>query len=95
MANCSHCNSEVGCACNLVGGLCTSCYAKRQSSPEQFTPLKKSSNRVIYTRPPNNQPPNTEFGEILATKGLSKEEKIKRINDILERKIKEANDTQL
>lgn len=85
MANCSQCGKDVGCGCNLVGGFCMTCYSKSLSDEGLVTQKqKKSSGRIIYYNSDNNQP-NTEFETILKTSGLSKEEKIKRINDILEK----------
>jgi hypothetical protein len=85
MANCSRCGKEVGCACNLISGSCHSCYNKNLDKDDaQSIVKKKSSKRIVYKNDPQ-APPNTEFTEILKTQGLSRQEKLKRINDILEK----------
>jgi hypothetical protein len=81
MASCSSCSKDVGCGCNLIGGLCTTCYGTNLTPG---TEIKRRTSRVIYSQP-GDPLPNTEFEIILKTQGLSKEEKIKRINDILEK----------
>lgn len=87
MAHCNQCGRDVGCGCNLIDGACTTCYNKSlDNNAVDFQPLKKkSTNRVRYKKPKTDPPPNTEFEEILKIKTLSKEEKIRRINDILEK----------
>lgn len=86
MAHCNQCGKDVGCGCNLINGACAACYNKSlDSSAVDYQPLKKSTGRVRYKKPQVDPPPNTEFEEILKIKTLSKEEKIRRINDILER----------
>jgi hypothetical protein len=87
MAHCSQCGKDVGCGCNLVegSGMCISCFSSnlpQSSQPTAF--VKKSTKKVVYSNPVSPQP-NTEFDIILNNKGLSKEEKIKRINDTLEK----------
>ena len=82
MASCSKCGKGVGCSCNLIEGLCPSCYSAKVNG-DQPTTLTKSTQRIVYN---NSEPPaNTEFDIILNTKSLSKEEKLRRINDILEK----------
>lgn len=86
MAHCSQCGKDVGCGCNLISGSCATCYSKTVNSTEDATLAtpKKRPKRVVYSKPVE-PPPNTEFEIILRTQGLSKEQKIKRINDILEK----------
>jgi hypothetical protein len=82
MASCSSCGRDVGCGCNLSNGLCLTCLAKDRV--DDGTPLKKSTKRIVY----NNtvEPlPKTEFESILSIKGISREEKLRRINEILEK----------
>lgn len=81
MANCNSCSKDVGCGCNLVNGLCVSCYSKAQQEGVTVTSQRK---RERYTAPKPDPKPLTEFESILKS-GISKEEKIKRINDILEK----------
>lgn len=78
MASCSSCGTNVGCGCNLISGKCGACYGKSVSSD--------NTNQTFNVPTiPSTVPANTEFNVILSTKGLSKEEKLKRINDILEK----------
>ena len=44
--------------------------------------------RKVFKQLPN-APPNTEFEVILNTPGLTREEKLRRINDILEKAIQQ------
>jgi hypothetical protein len=81
MANCNQCGKDVGCGCNLVGGVCVGCYSKAQAEGQSLAPQRK---RERYVAPPREPAPLTTFETIFKQKGLSKEEKIKRINDILE-----------
>ena len=75
MASCSSCGTDVGCGCNLINGKCPTCYGK----------LSISERTVVINIPPPTTPPvSPEFELILNMKQLSKEEKLKRINDILE-----------
>ena len=85
MAHCSQCGKDVGCGCNLINGSCATCYSKTANAADvtSGTP-KKRTKRIKYDNK-TEPPPNTEFEVILRTQGLSKEEKIKRINDILEK----------
>ncbi len=86
MASCNQCRSEVGCSCNLISGVCLMCYNRSLDvNAVNYQPLiKKSTKRVRYINESVN-PPNTEFEVILKTPSISKEEKIRRINDILEK----------
>lgn len=81
MASCNVCGKEVGCGCNLTNGSCHSCIGK---TTEATSPLKKSTQRVVYSNTVEPRP-NTEFEQILMTTTLSKAEKIRRINEILEK----------
>src|SRR5690242_12414343 len=95
MANCANCGIEVGCSCNLHGGgLCTSCYSNRSidTVDPKVGNKKKATKRVVYSKPDRPVPPNTEFTEILKNKAIPREEKIKRINDILEKARKQIED---
>lgn len=71
MATCKKCGASYGCSCNLIDGFCHTCYNHNISTPSP--PLV-----------PEPQHDSTEFERILKTEGLSKEEKLKRINAILE-----------
>ncbi len=82
MAQCTKCGKSVGCSCSLIGGLCTTCYS--EGNTDQFV-AKKATRKVFKQLP--NAPPNTEFEVILNTPGLTREEKLRRINDILEKAI--------
>lgn len=79
MARCTKCNRDVGCGCNLSNGLCSNCISTVIT--EEISTLKKTVQRVKYPKP--EAQPNTEFDEILNIQGLSKDEKLKRINDII------------
>ena len=91
MARCGKCNSDVGCACNLIGELCARCYNLSLDNSGEGVVSRTRRKRVVYDNPVNPAP-NTEFEIILKTTGLSKEEKLRRINDILEKAI--LNNTQ-
>lgn len=83
MASCSKCGKNVGCGCNLVGGLCLQCYSVNSTIS---TPSKKKSTYkkvVSYSQP--DAKPLEGFEEILQIPNISKEEKIRRINEILEK----------
>lgn len=85
MARCGTCNRDVGCGCNLINGVCASCYSEGiQELPQ--ADKKKSHRKIVYPKPliPEG---NTDITQILKMKALSREEKLKRINDILERNI--------
>lgn len=85
MAHCVQCGKEVGCACNLISGKCAGCFNKSLTEdPQPTITKKKHAKRVVYVNQPD-APPNTEFSEILKAQGLTREEKLKRINDILEK----------
>lgn len=84
MANCGSCGKSLGCACNLINGLCPGCFSKNINNNSSEIVQKKRKERIVY----NNPKPavaNTEFNEILKTTGMTREEKLKRINDILEK----------
>jgi hypothetical protein len=86
MAHCNQCGRDVGCGCNLINGACGACYNKAVTSGEvEALSTKRSTKRVIYKKPTTSDVPNTEFETILNTQTLTKEEKIRRINDILEK----------
>ncbi len=88
--NCSKCGKDVGCGCNLVNGACLNCYGKEVERNPDF---RKTTSKVKqHKQPPSSPEPNNEFVNILRTQGISKEEKLKRINKILEDAIKKAND---
>lgn len=89
MASCSKCGKGVGCGCNLIEGLCPSCYSAKVAGNQTLTQAK-STERIRYDN--TSEPPaNTEFDAILNIQNISKEEKIRRINEILE-KAKEQYD---
>ena len=95
MANCSQCGKDVGCGCNLISGSCPGCYNKSLNNGEEPTlQRKKTTKRVVYINPPD-APANTEFVEILKAQGLSRAEKLRRINDILEKARQQQYDNQL
>lgn len=81
MANCNSCSKDVGCGCNLINGLCVGCYSKAQQEGQPLLPNRKKARHVAPKKEPA---PLTEFETILKQQGLSKEEKIRRINNILE-----------
>lgn len=81
MAICSVCGKEVGCGCNLTSGKCHTCIGQ---TIETTSLLTKNTKRVVYSNPTNTLP-NTEFEKILLTTELSKAEKLRRINEILEK----------
>lgn len=92
MANCIKCSRDVGCSCNLVDGFCLSCYSVNINETG-ITPTHKKSKRVVYNNTvKNGGEPNTEFEVILKTPGLTKEEKLKKINDILTKAIQKAKE---
>lgn len=79
MASCSKCNTEVGCACNLINSYCARCYNATLDSGQ----AQKTTNLVYVNKP--DSPAVNGFTEILKMPNLTKEEKLKRINDILEK----------
>lgn len=88
MASCNQCGKEVGCGCNLLEGSCPTCYSKNIGNTDNGLSAlleSKKYKKVRYQPPPPNPMPTNEFTELLRTNGLSKEEKLKRINDILDR----------
>lgn len=82
MASCGQCGKEVGCGCNLVGGKCMSCY--NASLPLDAPKVSRATRKVIKYSEPNAKP-LTEFDTILKSPTFTKEEKIRRINEILEK----------
>ena len=80
MANCSNCKVDVGCPCNLHNTLCVSCYSKGITPPARSS---KIINQIVSTE---NERPITVFTMILGNKELTREEKLNRINKILEGK---------
>lgn len=91
MASCGQCGTQVGCACNLILGVCASCYNKKVESGEAAVLNKKTKKKVVVQKTPKDPKPVGEFTEILNS-GLSREEKLRRINDILEKAKEQAND---
>lgn len=83
MAHCGQCGKDVGCACTLIAGKCAKCFSENKSSPDTQR-VQKSRRKVVYKNDPQ-APPNDEFSIILNDRGLSREEKLKRINQILEK----------
>lgn len=43
MARCSKCGIDVGCGCNLVNGLCKSCYNLVKNATSRFNKMFKLS----------------------------------------------------
>jgi hypothetical protein len=82
MAKCTKCGKEVGCSCSLIGGSCHTCYNQQTSVIDNPVTWKQTQT--------SNPSPNTEFDKILNQKGLTKTEKLKRINDILEKGVQDA-----
>jgi hypothetical protein len=82
MANCLQCSKEVGCACNLISNVCLTCYSSNLETGTTF--IKPTTTRVVYENTVPEEPGN-EFTQILSTPGITKEEKIRRINNILEK----------
>lgn len=89
MAKCSTCRREVGCSCNLIQGQCAKCFAESGYGGGTIT---YSTQTVTQT---TSDQPNMEFENILNTQGISQEEKLRRINAILEQARLEANDTNI
>lgn len=81
MANCSKCGRDVGCGCNLIDSKCMSCY---NEGLDHSAPQMAVTARKIYNLTLTEPTPQTEFEVILNTQGLSKDEKLKRINDIIQ-----------
>lgn len=86
MAKCVQCSAEMGCSCNLINGFCARCYNLNLENTGQ-APAKRKTGRVVYEQNSLNTVPNTEFNVILKSTGMSKEEKLRRINEILEKAI--------
>lgn len=81
MAQCKDCGKAVSCSCTLIGGYCPACFSKNSALPPAE---RKKTARVVFKQPVDPKP-NTEFEEILHTTGISREEKLRRINEILEK----------
>lgn len=75
MAKCSKCGRDVGCSCNLIGGSCHKCVSD----------VGYTSTQTLVYQQPDDAKPVSEFTTILNTPNISKEEKLRRINEILER----------
>jgi len=73
MANCGDCKRTFPCSCNLINGLCISCYSRSHTT---------NAIVVNHNYSLDNTSPISEFLVNNRT-GLTKEEKLKRINDIL------------
>lgn len=80
MASCNKCGRDVGCGCNLISGYCPTCY---NSTLDNNPAEPRTTKRIVYTNNPQPSAPPSEFELILQTPGISKEEKINRINAIL------------
>jgi hypothetical protein len=83
MASCGQCGKDVGCGCNLVNGSCLKCY--NASLPIAAPKLSKASRKQIVQFSQPNAKPVTEFEQILQAPNMTKQEKIRRINEILEK----------
>jgi hypothetical protein len=86
MASCRKCGKGVGCSCNLIEGYCPSCYNTNAITPSITTNIKRtiSTNLIQYSQP-DAPATSSEFEDIVNTPNISKAEKIRRINEILER----------
>lgn len=91
MARCKKCSRDVGCSCNLFSGYCAKCYG---SLPDTTAYQRKNKEQPTTISLKLEAPANTEFTQILKSQGLSKEEKLKRINQILE-KARQNYDNQI
>jgi hypothetical protein len=80
MANCGKCAKEVGCGCNLVHGLCMSCYNEGLDSS---APQMRTTSRQTYNLTLKQPVAPTEFETILNSPTMTKQEKLNRINDII------------
>lgn len=48
MANCSNCGKSVGCGCQLIGGLCTTCHnAGKPKAEVKVTPSKINKPKAV------------------------------------------------
>lgn len=81
MANCGKCGKEVGCGCNLVSGQCMSCY---NEGLDHSAPQMKTTSRQTYNLTLKEPVVPTEFENILNSSTMTKQEKLKRINDIID-----------
>lgn len=56
MAYCVQCKNNVGCGCQLVNGLCSTCRAKNANPPATpNTPNTNNNNTNVNQSVPNNQ----------------------------------------
>lgn len=83
MASCGQCGREVGCPCNLIGAKCMKCY--NESLPVEAPRVNRATRKKIVKFSKADAQPVTEFTTILQTPGISKQEKVRRINEILEK----------
>jgi hypothetical protein len=83
MASCSQCGKDVGCGCNLINGQCMSCY--NAALPLEAPRVNKATRKKIVKFSQPDAQPVTEFEQILQTPNITKQEKIRRINEILEK----------
>lgn len=72
MANCITCNKEVSCACTLIEGKCITCYSEFNSQQEPNNPVYFPFNAETST-----------INDVTQAVGISTEEQIRRINEIL------------
>jgi hypothetical protein len=83
MASCGKCGRDVGCGCNLIDGVCMSCY--NATLPQDSPTVSRATRKQIVSYSQPDAKPITEFEQILNTPNITKQEKIRRINDILEK----------
>lgn len=85
MANCGSCGKSVGCSCSLVKGKCVECYAKSgEEIPSDIVVRTKSKQRIVYPRPkPVLSEKDIQINEVMRDKTLSREERLKRIDNII------------
>ena len=81
MASCVNCKKQVGCPCNLIDGLCANCYSNNSTNPVQRKVFKTQEYKA----------PDNDVVQILQS-GFTKEEKLRRINEILANALKTTND---
>lgn len=82
MANCSTCKRDVGCSCNLQHGQCLSCYSKSLATSDSSSTTLVRTRTVTFSDP--NAEPVSGFNEIINDTSITQEEKLRRINEILE-----------
>lgn len=83
MASCGQCGKEVGCGCNLINGQCMTCY--NATLPLDAPKLSRASRKQIVKFSQPDAKPVNEFEEILRIPNITKQEKLRRINEILEK----------